>query len=137
MDRFNFVVTGFYGTGKTTALEVAIDKIVEKQQEFPNARIIFVYWDESSGLKEVFAEKFKKIKEQNFPHLKERDSLQVGSIGRLCQKYKVKPMIDETEEDKFWNGGLINIFSLFHFSVLEQLFETRMCSIHFYPHTGS
>ena len=29
MHSFNFAASGFYGTGKTTALEVAIDKIVE------------------------------------------------------------------------------------------------------------
>ena len=30
---FNFVVTGFYGVGKTIVIEVAIDKIVENKRE--------------------------------------------------------------------------------------------------------
>ena len=36
LNHFNFIVTGFYGAGKTTALECAIDKIIEKPAEFPN-----------------------------------------------------------------------------------------------------
>jgi hypothetical protein len=54
MKTFNFVATGFYGVGKTTVLEVAIDKIVEKSEEFHNPKIIFVTWHPSKGLKQMF-----------------------------------------------------------------------------------
>ena len=48
MNMFNFVATGFYGVGKTTVLEVAIDNIIEK---FKLPKIFFVTWDESKELK--------------------------------------------------------------------------------------
>jgi precorrin-4 methylase len=76
-------VTGFYGAGKTTALECAIEKIIEKiiekPTEFPNPKIIFCTWDESQELQGKFEEKMEKIKSQNYPHIKE-DSLQVVSL---------------------------------------------------------
>ena len=62
MNRFNFVAIGFYGTGKSTALEVAVDKIVEKSSEFQNAKIVFATWDTSQGLNEHIKAKFEKIK---------------------------------------------------------------------------
>ena len=55
-EAFNFIVTGFYGAGKTTALECAIDKIIEKPTEFPNPKIIFCTWDESQELQRKFKE---------------------------------------------------------------------------------
>ena len=79
LNHFNFIVTGFYGAGKTTALECAIDKIIEKQNEFPNPKIIFCTWDESQELQRKFKEKMEKIKSQNYSHLK-KDSLQVVSL---------------------------------------------------------
>ena len=79
LNHFNFIVTGFYGAGKTTALECAIDKIIEKPTEFPNPKIIFCTWDESQELQRKFKEKMDKMKSQNYPHIKE-DSLQVVSL---------------------------------------------------------
>ena len=79
LNHFNFIVTGFYGVGKTTALECAIDKIIEKTSEFPNPKIIFCTWDESQELQRKFKEKMEKIKSKNHPHIKE-DSLQVVSL---------------------------------------------------------
>ena len=91
LNHFNFIVTGFYGAGKTTALECAIDKIIEKPTEFPNPKIILCTWDESQELQRKFKEKMEKIKSKNHPHLKE-DSLQVVSLKDVCDQYQVKPM---------------------------------------------
>ena len=79
LNHFNFIVTGFYGVGKTTALECAIEKIIEKPTEFPNPKIILCTWDESQELQGKFKQKMEKIKSQNYPHIKE-DSLQVVSL---------------------------------------------------------
>ena len=97
MNTFNFVATGFYGVGKTTVLEVAIDKIIEKSEEFPNPRskIIFVTWHPSKGLKQMFEAKFEQIRQKNgedHPHLMEEDSLQVLSLSEICTKYEIRPM---------------------------------------------
>ena len=63
-NSYNFVATGFYGVGKTTVLEVAIDKIIKNPTKFPNAKIVFITWDESHDLKEFFQVKFQKVKEK-------------------------------------------------------------------------
>ena len=87
---FNFVITGFYGVGKTIALEVAIDKIVFKPEEFPSAQIIFVGWDQSQELKQRFKQKFDGIRNQKYPHLSETDSLQVfSSVMEICIAYRI------------------------------------------------
>ena len=91
LNHFNFIVTGFYGAGKTTALECAIDKIIEKPTEFPNPKMILCTWDESQELQRKFKEKMEKIKSQTYPHLNE-DSLQVVSLKDVCDQYQVKPM---------------------------------------------
>ena len=88
---YNFVVTGFYGTGKTTVLEVALDKIVEDPENFPNPKIIFVTWDKSEELKEMFENKFVAIKNQ-YPQFDEDDCLEALSLEEVCAKYEVKPM---------------------------------------------
>ena len=67
INSYSFAATGFYGAGKTTALEVAIDKIVENPAQFPHPRIVFVTWEDSIELKQFFEEKFQKIREQNLP----------------------------------------------------------------------
>ena len=69
MNSLNFVATGFYGAGKTTALEVAIDKIIENSAKFSNVKIVFVTWDRSNILEQNFNEKFEKIKSKRYPHL--------------------------------------------------------------------
>ena len=89
---FNFAATGFYGAGKTTALEVAIDKIVENPAQFPHPRILFVTWDDSIELKEIFEEKFQKIREQNLPGFARSDNLEVLSMAEACDKYQVDHM---------------------------------------------
>ena len=91
ISSFNFVATGFYGVGKTTVLEVAIDKIVEKSKEFPNPKIISVTWHTSKGLKQMFEAKFEQIRQKNHLHL-ENDSLQVLALSEICNKYNVRPV---------------------------------------------
>jgi hypothetical protein len=92
MHSFNFAASGFYGTGKTTALEVAIDKIVENPAQFPHPWILFVTWDDSIELKEIFEEKFQKIREQNLPRFARSDNLEVLSMAEACDKYQVDHM---------------------------------------------
>ena len=91
-NSYNFVATGFYGVGKTTVLEVAIDKIIKNPTKFPNAKIVFITWDESHDLKEFFQVKFQKIKEKNLCHLDQPDSLQVFSLKEACKTYQIEPM---------------------------------------------
>ena len=89
MNRFKFFVTGFYGTGKTTALEVAIDKIVQKSEDMSEPKILFVTWDECSELADYFKAKFKKIKEKQYPNLSKDDSLEVLDLTEVCIKYGI------------------------------------------------
>ena len=92
INSFNFAATGFYGAGKTTALEVAIDKIVDDPAQFPHPKIVFVTWDESSELKQIFEEKFQKIRDQNLPQFTGSDCLEVLSLAEACEKYGVDPI---------------------------------------------
>ena len=59
------LVHGPPGTGKTTVLEVTIDQITEKYLEFPDPKIVFVTWDDSKGLKDIFTKKFEGIRKGN------------------------------------------------------------------------
>ena len=86
MNTFNFVATGFYGVGKTTVLEVAIDNIIEK---FKLPKIIFITWDESKELKKQFEDKFRNIQEAH-PNLKEDYCLAVYNLEEICDKYQVE-----------------------------------------------
>ena len=92
INSFNFAATGFYGAGKTTALEVAIDKIVENPAKFPHPRIVFVTWEDSIELKEIFEKKFQKIRDKNLPQFTSSDCLEVLSLGEVCDKYEVEQM---------------------------------------------
>ena len=92
IDSFSFAATGFYGAGKTTALEVAIDKIVENPAKFPHPKIVFVTWDDSIELKQMFEEKFHKIKNQNLPQFTSTYCLEVLSLAEACDKYEVEHM---------------------------------------------
>ena len=85
VNSFNFIATGFYGVGKTTVLEVAIDNIIEK---FKLPKIIFVNWDESKDLKKQFEDKFKNIQEAH-PHLREDNCLEIYTLEEICSKYQV------------------------------------------------
>ena len=88
---FNLAATGFYGVGKTTVLEVAIDRIVDNQKPFSDAKVIFVTCNESKELKDIL--KFEKIKiEEQKPHLQDKDSLQVFNLQEVCAKYCVEPL---------------------------------------------
>ena len=102
LTSFSFAATGFYGGGKTTALEVAIDKIVENPAQFPNPKIVFVTWDDSLELKQSFEEKFQKIKDQNFPQFTSSDSLEVLSLVEVCDKYEVEHMPNPMLFSKDW-----------------------------------
>ena len=92
MNSFHFVITGFYGTGKTTGLEVALDKIIEKPLEFSDAKIVFATWDESKGLREFFSKKFEGIRHKDYSHLNGNDCLEVYSLQEVCSKYEIEPM---------------------------------------------
>ena len=88
---FNFAATGFYGVGKTTVLEVVIDRIIE--DPLLDTKVIFVTWNESKELKEIMTKKFEKIKvEEQIPHLQEEDSLKVFNLQEVCTKYCVEPL---------------------------------------------
>ena len=93
MNTFNFVATGFYGVGKTTVLEVAIDNIIEK---FKSPRIIFVTWDESKELKKLFEDKFENIQEANL-NLKDYNCLKVYTLEEVCAEYQVVNKKDKVD----------------------------------------
>ena len=109
LTSFSFAATGFYGGGKTTALEVAIDKIVENPAQFPHPKIVFVTWDDSLELKQMFEEKFKKIKDQNFPQFTS-DSLEVLSLVEVCEKYGVEHMPNPMLFSKDWFLSCVPFF---------------------------
>ena len=92
INSFNFAATGFYGVGKTTALEVAIDKIVDNPAKFPHPKIVFVTWDDSRELKQMFEDKFQKIRNQNLLQFTSSDCLEVFSLAEACDEYEVDPM---------------------------------------------
>ena len=94
LNSFNFVITGFYGSGKTTGIDVAIDKIVERPIEYDNPMILFVTWDQSEGLRKIFEDKFSRMRDQN-PHLKENDCLEVSSLAEALKKFQVRPIQSE------------------------------------------
>ena len=104
---FSFAVTGFYGAGKTTALEVAIDKIVENPAQFPHPKIVFVTWDDSMELKKMFEEKLQKIKDQNLPQFTSSDCLEVLSLAEVCDKYGVEHMPNQIYLSKDWFLSII------------------------------
>ena len=104
---FNFAATGFYGAGKTTALEVAIDKIVENPAQFPHPKIVFVTWDDSMELKKMFEEKLQKIKDQNLPQFTSSDCLEVLSLVEVCNKYEVEHMPNQIYLSKDWFLSII------------------------------
>jgi hypothetical protein len=103
INSFNFAATGFYGTGKTTALEVAIDKIVADPSQFPNPKIVFVTWDDSIELKQMFEEKFQKIRDQNLPQFTRSDCLEALFLTEACEKYGVDhtPNRNDCSKDLF------------------------------------
>ena len=90
INSFNFAATGFYGAGKTTALEVAIDKIVENPAQFPHPKIVFVTWDDSKELLQMFKDKFQKIRDQNLPQFTSSDCLEVLSLAEAFRQYGVR-----------------------------------------------
>ena len=94
---FNFVATG---VGKTTVLEVVIDRLLENPHS--DAKIIFVTWNESKELKEIMTKKFEKFNVKE--HLQE-DSLQVFNLQEVCSKYCVEPL----------QSGYLSWFSSFFF----------------------
>ena len=102
LTSFSFAATGFYGAGKTTALEVAIDKIVANPAQFPRPKIVFVTWDDSMELKKMFEEKLQKIKDQNLPQFTNSDCLEVLSLVEVCDKYEVEHMPNQIYLSKDW-----------------------------------
>ena len=98
MNLFNFAATGFYGVGKTTVLEVAIDNIIEK---FKLPKIFFVTWDESKELKKQIEDKFRNIQEVH-PNLKEDNCLEVYNLKEICARYQVGlPQMDQKIFDRY------------------------------------
>ena len=102
INSFSFAATGFYGAGKTTALEVAIDKIVENPAQFPHPKIVFVTWDNSMELAQNFEEKFQKIRDQNLPQFTSSDCLEVLSLAEACNKCGVHGMPAQWVFSKDW-----------------------------------
>ena len=102
INSFNFAATGFYGAGKTTALEVAIDKIVDDPAQFPHPKIVFVTWDDSMELWQMFKEKFQKIRDLNLPQFPRSDCLEVLSLSQACNKYGVDPMPSQIIGSNDW-----------------------------------
>ena len=102
INSFNFAATGFYGVGKTTALEVAIDKIVDNPAKFPHPKIVFVTWDDGIELKQMFEDKFQKIRNQNLLQFTSSDCLKVFSLAKACDKYGVDPMPNNLAFSKDW-----------------------------------
>ena len=87
LNSCNFVVTGFYGVGKTTVLEVAIDKIMER---YPCPKIVVLTWDTSLQLKNTYKEKFDKWRDSEQADA----SFEVLSLEEACTQYQVKPLQD-------------------------------------------
>ena len=102
INSFNFAATGFYGVGKTTALEVAIDKLVDNRAKFRHPKIVFVTWDNSMELAQNFEEKFQKIRDQNLPQFTSSDCLEVLSLAEACNKCGVHGMPDQWVFSKDW-----------------------------------
>ena len=107
INSFSFAATGFYGAGKTTALDVAIDKIVEYPTQFPHPKIVFVTWDNSMELKQMFEEKLQKIRDQNLHQFTSSDCLEVLSLSEACDKYEVEHMPNQIYLSKDWFSSLI------------------------------
>ena len=85
LNSCNFVVTGFYGVGKTTVLEVAIDKIMER---YPCPKIVVLTWDTSLQLKNTYNEKFDKWRDST----QAEACFEVLSLEQACTQYQVKPL---------------------------------------------
>ena len=100
IESFNFVATGFYGVGKTTALEVAIDKIVEDPVQFPHPKIVFVTWEDSTELMQLFKEKFQTIRDKNLPQFTNIDCLEVLTLAEAFRKYGVGDMLNARRRTK-------------------------------------
>ena len=96
MNTFNFAATGFYGVGKTTVLEVAIDKIIEK---FKLPRILFVTWDKCKDLKNLFEIKFENIQDAH-TNLKEDNCFKAYTLDEICAKYQVAHNFNDRYGDK-------------------------------------
>jgi hypothetical protein len=85
LNSFNFVVTGFYGVGKTTVLEVAIDNITKN---YSCPKIVVLTWDTSLQLKNTYEERFAKCRAPN-----QTDAcFEVLSLGEACAQYQVNPV---------------------------------------------
>ena len=84
---FNFVVTGFYGVGKTTVLEVAIENIVKK---YPCPKIVVLTWETSQQLKNLYEERFEKCRTPN----QTNNCFEVLSLEEACNQYLVEPLQD-------------------------------------------
>ena len=85
LNSYNFIVTGFYGVGKTTVLEVAIDKIMER---YPCPKIVVLTWDTSLQLKNTYNERFDKWRDS-----KQTDAcFEVLSLEEACTQYQVEPL---------------------------------------------
>ena len=85
LDSFNFVVTGFYGVGKTTVLEVAIDNITKN---YSCPKIVVLTWDKSLQLKNTYKERFDKCRASNQTDV----CFEVLSLEEACAQYQVNPV---------------------------------------------
>ena len=92
LNSFNFVVTGFYGVGKTTVLEVAIDNITEN---YSCPKIVVLTWDTSLQLKNTYKERFDKCRSLN----QTDPCFEVLSLEEACDQYQVNLFGDKTKVD--------------------------------------
>ena len=90
-NSFNFVVTGFYGVGKTTVLEVAIDNIIEK---YSCPKIVVLTWDTSLQLKNRYKERFDKCRASNQTDV----CFEVLSLEEAKNQYQVN-FLDRSKVD--------------------------------------
>ena len=105
LNSFSFAAIGQYGVGKTTALEVGIDRVVANPDKFPKPKIIFMTWDPAEDLTEIFQKKFEYMIENNV-HM-ENDSMEVLTRQDACERYKVTNRLGLKTKAKFLaNSGL-------------------------------
>ena len=112
LNSFNFVVTGFYGVGKTTVLEVAIDNIIEK---YSCPKIVVLTWDTSLQLKNRYKERFDKCRAPNQTDV----FFEVLSLEEAKNQYQVN----------FWDRSKVDVINNLCKKIQGELFMTRPLSL--------
>jgi hypothetical protein len=84
---FRFAAVGFFGSGKTSLLEVACKRVVEDSAKFPEPKVVFITWHSGEELKQRFEEKFSELTLNN-THMR-KGSLEVMDIDQACSRYNM------------------------------------------------